>query len=93
MKTTMKTTKINKLNRKLKFSEVLFTCMLILMSLGLLGTIASTFIWVWIGWDLAWKTGLTGLLTFFLSGIGWAITYNLTKPTINHIKNFRNESN
>ena len=88
-----KTTKINKLNHKLKFSEVLFTCMLILMILGLLGAIASTFIWVWIGWALAWKIGLTGLLTFFLSGIGWAITYNLTKSTINHIKNFRNESN
>lgn len=90
----MKTTKkINKLNRKLKFSEVLFTCMLILMVLGVFGTIASTFIWVWIGGTLAWKIGLTGLLTFFLSGIGWAITYNLTKSTINHIKNLRNESN
>ena len=72
-------TKINKLNRKLKFSEVLFTCMLILMVLGLLGTIAPTFIWVWTGWASAWKIGLTGLLTFFLSGLGWAITYNLTK--------------
>ncbi len=90
----MKTTKkINKLNHKLKLSEVLFTCMLILMSLGLLGAIASTFIWVWIGWQLAWKIGLTGLLTFFLSGLGWAITYNLTKSTINNIKNFRDESN
>jgi cation transport ATPase len=90
----MKTTKkINKLNRKLKFSEVLFTCILILMVLGVLGSIASTFIWVWIGWALAWKIGLTGLLTFFLSGIGWAITYNLTNTTITHIKNLRNESN
>ena len=89
----MKTKKINKLNRKIKLSEVLFTCMLILMALGLLGAIASTFIWVWIGWQLAWKIGLTGLLTFFLSGLGWAITYNLTKSTINNIKNFRNESN
>ena len=89
----MKTTKINKLNHKLKFSEVLFTCMLILMVLGLLGTIASTFIWVWIGWQLAWKIGLTGLLTFFLSGLGWAITYNLTTVTINRIKELKNESN
>jgi hypothetical protein len=90
---TKKINKINKLNRKIKLSEVLFTCMLILMALGLLGAIASTFIWVWIGWQLAWKIGLTGLLTFFLSGLGWAITYNLTKSTINNIKNFRNESN
>lgn len=89
----METKKIDKLNRKLKFSEVLFTCILILMFLGLLGTITSIFLWVWIGWSLAWKIGLTGLLTFFLSGLGWAITYNLTKTTINHIKNFRNESN
>jgi cation transport ATPase len=89
----MKTKKIDKLNRKLKFSEVLFTCILILMVLGVLGSIASTFIWVWIGWALAWKIGLTGLLTFFLSGIGWAITYNLTNTTITHIKNLRNESN
>ena len=90
----MKTTKkINKLNHKLKFLEVLFTWMLILMVLGLLGTISSTFIWVWTGGALAWKIGLTGLLTFFLSGLGWAITYNLTKSTINNIKNFRNESN
>lgn len=89
----MKTKKINKLNRKLKLAEVLFTCMLILMVLGLLGAIASTFIWVWVEGALAWKIGLTGLLTFFLSGLGWSITYNLTKSTINNIKNFRNESN
>ncbi len=89
----MKTKTTNKLNRKLKRSEAGFALMLILMILGILGIIASTFIWVWIGWALAWKIGLTGLLTFFLSGIGWAITYNLTKSTINHIKNFRNESN
>lgn len=90
----MKTTKkINKLNHKLKFSEVLFTCMLIIMALGLLGIIASLFIWVWIGWILSCKIGLTGLLTFFLSGLGWAVTYNLTKSTTNHLKNFRNESN
>ena len=90
----MKTTKTtNKLNRKLKRSEAGFASMLILMILGMLGIIASTFIWVWTGGALAWKIGLTGLLTFFLSGIGWAITYNLTKSTINHIKNFRNESN
>jgi hypothetical protein len=85
--------KINKLNHKLKLAEGLFTCMLILMVLGLLGAISSAFIWVWIGWQSAWKIGLTGLLTFFLSGLGWAITYNLTKSTINNIKNFRNESN
>lgn len=85
--------KINKLNHKLKFSEVLFTCMLILMVLGLLGIVSSTFIWVWAGGALAWKIGFTGLLTFFLSGIGWAIVYNLTKSTINHIKNLRDESN
>ena len=91
--TTMKAKKINKLNHKLRFSEVLFTCMLILMALGLLWTIASAFIWVWIGWKLAWKIGLTGLLTFFLSGLGWVITYNLTKSTMNHIKNLRDESN
>ncbi len=89
----MKTTKINKLNHKLKFSEVLFTGMLILMVLGLLGTIASTFIWVWVGWALAWKIGLTGLLTFFLSGMGWAVIYNLTTVTINRIKELKNESN
>lgn len=89
----MKTKKINKLNHKLKLSEVLFTCMLILMVLSILGIIASTFIWVWIGGALAWKIGLTGLITFFLSGLGWAITYNLAKSTINHIKIFRNESN
>ena len=89
----MKTTKINKLNHKLKFSEVLFTGMLILMVLGLLGTIASTFIWVWVGWALAWKIGLTGLLTFFLSGTGWAVIYNLTTVTINRIKELKNESN
>jgi membrane protein YdbS with pleckstrin-like domain len=75
---TMKTKKINKLNHKLKFSEVLFTCMLILMALGLLGAIASTFIWVWIGWQLAWKIGLSGILLALLSGLGWAIIYNLT---------------
>ena len=89
----MKTKKINKLNHRLKISEVLFTCMLILMVLGLLGIISSAFIWVWIGWALAGKIGLTGLLTSLLSGLGWAITYNLTKSTINHIKNFRDESN
>lgn len=89
----MKTKKINKLNRKLKLAEVLFTCMLILMFLGLLGAVSSTFIWVWIGGALAWKIGLTGLLISVLSGLGWAITYNLTKSTINNIKNFRNESN
>ena len=89
----MKTTKINKLNHKLKFSEVLFTGMLILMVLGLLRTIASTFIWVWVGWALAWKIGLTGLLTFFLSGMGWAVIYNLTTVTINRIKGLKNESN
>lgn len=89
----MKTTKINKLNHKLKFSEVLFTGMLILMVLGLLGAIASTFIWVWVGWALAWKIGLTGLLTFFLSGMGWAVIYNLTTVTINRIKELKNESN
>ncbi len=90
----MKTTKkINKLNRKLKFSEVLFTCMLILMILGILGIIASTFIWVWVGWALAWKIGLSGILLAPLSVMGWVITYNLTESTINHIKNIRNESN
>lgn len=67
----MKTTKkINKLNHKLKLSEVLFTCMLILMILGILGIIASTFIWVWIGGALAWKIGLSGVLLALLSGVG-----------------------
>ena len=89
----MKTTKINKLNHKLKFSEGLFTCMLILMVLGLLGFISSTFIWVWVGWALAWKIGLSGILLALLSGLGWAIIYNLTNTTITHIKNLRNESN
>jgi len=86
----MKTKKINKLNRKLKFSEVLFTCMLILMVLGLLGIISSIFIWIWIGGALAWKIGLTGLLTFFLSGLGWAITYNLVQSTIKSIRSWKN---
>ena len=90
----MKTTKTtNKLNRKLKRSEAGFALMLILMILGMLGIIASTFIWVWIGWALAWKIGLSGILLALLSGVGGAIIYNLTKSTINNIKNFRNESN
>lgn len=93
MKTTKTTKTTNKLNRKLKRSEAGFALMLILMILGILGIIASTFIWVWIGGALAWKIGLTGLLTFFLSGLGWTITYNLTNTTITHIKNLRNESN
>lgn len=90
----MKTTKkINKLNRKLKRSEAGFALMLILMILGILGVIASTFIWVWIGGALAWKIGLSGILLALLSGVGWAIIYNLTNTTITHIKNLRNESN
>ena len=90
----MKTTKTtNKLNRKLKRSEAGFALMLILMILGILGIIASTFIGVWIGWALAWKIGLSGILLALLSGVGWAIIYNLTNTTITHIKNFRNESN
>lgn len=87
----MKTTKTtNKLNRKLKRSEAGFALMLILMILGILGIIASTFIWVWIGWQLAWKIGLTGLLTFFLSGLGWAVTYNLVQSTIKSIQSWKN---
>lgn len=89
----MKTKTTNKLNRKLKRSEAGFALMLILMILGMLGIIASTFIWVWIGGALAWKIGLSGILLALLSGVGWAIIYNLTNTTITHIKNLRNESN
>ncbi len=86
----MKTKTTNKLNRKLKRSEAGFALMLILMILGILGIIVSTFIWVWIGWQLAWKIGLTGLLTFFLSGLGWAVTYHLVQSTIKSIRSWKN---
>jgi F0F1-type ATP synthase assembly protein I len=85
--------KIQKLSRKLKLSERMFAVMMVFMALGILSTIASTFIWVWVGWALAWRIGATGLLVFFLSGIGWAVIYNLMRSTINHINQMKNESN
>ena len=84
--------KIQKLNRKIKLSERMFSVMMMLMALGILAAIVSTFIWVWVGWSLAWRIGATGLLTFFLSGIGWAVVYNLMRSTVNHIKQMKNES-
>lgn len=85
--------KAQKLSRKLKLSERMFAVMMVLMAIGIVATIASTFIWVWVDWSLAWRIGVTGLLVFFMSGIGWAVIYNLMRSTINHINQMKNESN
>ena len=89
----MRTKEINKLNRKLKISKVLFACLFVFMIFGLVEIISSIFIWVWYHSIWASRIGFIGLLTFFISWIGWLLMYILMKLTINDVKEFKNESN
>lgn len=47
-------------------------------SIFLLAFIISPFLWIWVGWNIAWKTGLTGLIgTILIYGI-----YKIAKTAI-----------
>ena len=43
--------------------------------------VSSPFIWMWIDWSLAWRVGLSGLLT----AIVCAAIYNFVKKTIREV--------
>jgi hypothetical protein len=44
----------------------------------LLAVLASPFIWVWHSWEMAWKTGLTGLIGVF----AMLVTYKLVNIVV-----------
>ena len=49
----------------------------------LLAFIISPFLWIWSGWDIAWKTGLTGLIgTILIYGI-----HKIAKRTVTEAVN------
>lgn len=72
-----------RLSAKAKLLLILF----FLMGLGFITFLVSPFILIWVGWDLAWRIGATGLCTTIVLFIGWWFLYNSFYTTLDAIRN------
>lgn len=75
------------LRRKLSGKSKLLLVLFFLMSLGLITFCVSPFLLIWSGWDIAWRVGLTGLLSTVILFLGWWFLYNSFWTTIDAINN------
>lgn len=47
-----------------------------IMALGVITFLASPFLLIWCSWSIAWRVGLTGLLTSVTVFVAWWLLYN-----------------
>ena len=70
--------------KKLSTRELLFTTVLVVSLLSVLGLLGSIVLWIWWGWSVAWRTGLTSILSFiFVFCISVAVVAVIERSTKN----------
>lgn len=72
--------------RHLTGKSKLLVALFVLMTLGLVTFLVSPFLLIWVSWSIAWRVGLTGLISTIVLFLGWWLLYNTYWATIDAIR-------
>lgn len=67
-------------------ANVLFLSLGIMQAIFIIGFAISPFLWIWHSWEIAWKTGLTGIAGVLIVGIIYKILKAIVIKLINEGK-------
>jgi hypothetical protein len=81
------------LTKHLSFTTKLLLILFGFVALGLLVFLSSPLLLIWIPWSIAWRVGLTGLVSSIVLFIAWWIIFNMLQATLKQIKNAKDNQN
>lgn len=78
------------LTKHLSFTTKLLLILFGFVALGLLVFLSSPLLLIWTPWSIAWRVGLTGLVSSIVLFIAWWIIFNMLQATLNQINQIKN---